>query len=142
MRLLCDLAEFIGPEYFLLYVLVASRSQVECGRYESPPLELVDVQIFVERFRDLLTNDARHELWIGSTNDTGLLVYDHHGIIYAYGPLEDFEPSLVLRGLKPGGFEIPAPHTHHFHGEYDEIVDQLVAQWEWRRTDLQPGDGG
>ena len=56
---------------------------------ESPPLDLVDVQIFVEQFGDLLTNDARHELWIGSTSSAGLLVFDKHGIIYAYGPLDD-----------------------------------------------------
>jgi hypothetical protein len=74
MGVLCDLAGFIGPEYFLLYVLVASRGEAACGRYESPPLELVDVQIFVREFRDLLKNDARHEFWIGSTDDAGLLV--------------------------------------------------------------------
>jgi hypothetical protein len=31
VKLLCDLAEFIGPHYFLLYVLVASRGAAECG---------------------------------------------------------------------------------------------------------------
>ena len=141
MGVLCDLAALIGPEYFLLYVLVASRGQAECGRYESPPLALVDVQMFVEQFCDLLTNDARHEFWIGSTNSAGLLVYDDHGIIYAYGQLDNFEQSLGLRGLKPGSFEIPAPHAHHYHGEYDEMADQLLARWVWRRTELQPGDG-
>jgi hypothetical protein len=142
MGVLCDLAALIGPEYFLLYVLVAPRGQAKRGRYESPPLALVDVQIFVEQFHDFLTNDARHEFWIGSTNNAGLLVYDDHGITYAYGPLDDFERSLDLRGLKPGFFEIPVPHTHHFHGQYDEVADQLLARWEVRRTELQPGDGG
>jgi len=141
MGVLCDLAALIGPEYFLLYVLIASRGQTKCGRYESPPLALVDVRIFVEQFRDLLTNDARQEFWIGSTTKAGLLVYDEHGIIYAYGPLDDFEESLRLRGLTPGSFEIPAPHAHHYHGEYDEMAHQLLARWTWRRTELQPGDG-
>lgn len=142
MGVLRDLATFIGPEFFVLYVLVVSRGRAECGRYESPPLGLVDVRIFIEEFRDMLTNDARHEFWIGSTNDRGMLVYDDHGIIYAYGPLGDFERSLVARGFSAGSFQIPAPHTHHFHGEYDEVVDRLLARWEWRRTELQPGDGG
>lgn len=142
MGVLCDLATFIGPELFLLYVLIVSRGQAECGRYESPPLGLVDVRIFIEEFGDMLTNDARHEFWIGSTNDRGMLVYDDHGIIYAYGPLGDFERSLVARGLSAGSFQIPAPHSHHFHREYDEVVDRLLARWEWRRTELQPGDAG
>ena len=141
MGVLCDLATFIGPELFLLYVLVVSHGQAESGRYESPPLALVDVQIFIEEFRDMLTNDARHEFWIGSTSDRGMLVYDDHGIIYAYGPLGDFERSLVARGLSVGSFQIPAPHAHHFHREYDEVVDRLLARWEWRRAELQPGDG-
>jgi hypothetical protein len=140
--ILYELADLFGPEYFLLYVLVASRGQAECGRYESPPLGLVDVRIFVEEFRDLLTNDARHEFWIGSTNYSGMLVYDDHGIIYAYGPLDDFERSLAARGLSSESFDIPAPHTHYFHGQYDEVVDRLLTRWEWRRTDLHPGDGG
>jgi hypothetical protein len=141
MGVLCDLAAFIGPEFFMLYVLVVSRGQAECGRYASPPLGLVDVQIFIEEFGDMLTNDARHEFWIGSTNDKGMLVYDDHGIIYAYGPLNDFERSLVARGFRPGSFQIPVPHRHHFHGEYDEVADRLFARWEWKRTELRPGDG-
>jgi len=141
MGVLCDLSEFIGPDYFLLYVLVVSRGQQACGRYESPPLGHVDVQIFLEEFRELLTNDARHEMWIGSTDRQGMLVYDAHGIIYAYGPLDDFEQVLIGRGLKSGSFQIPSPHAHHYHEEYDERVDHLVARWEWRHFELQPGDG-
>jgi len=140
MGFLYDLAGFIGPEYFLLYVLIASRGQVERGRYESPPLQLVDVQIFIEEFRDFLANDARHEFWIGSTSNAGMLVYDDHGIIFAYGPLDDFERFLVARGLASGGFEIPAPHTHYFHALYDRCAARLLARWEWRRTALQRQD--
>ena len=135
MRILCDLASVVGPEYSIVYVLVEPLGQAERGRYQSPVLDFVDVEAFVSEFREFLANDARHELWISSIDNAGLLVYDDHGLIYAYGPLDEFERNLLLRGLQPGSFEIPAPHTHHFHHQYAQPFDRLMARWEWRRTD-------
>lgn len=88
----------------------------------------------------MLENDARHEFWIGSTSNQGMLVYDEHGLIYAYGPLADFERSLSAIGLRSGKFSIPAPHAHHYHAEYDEEVRRLLTHWDWRHLGLQPED--
>lgn len=140
--LLGELAEWIGPEYFLLYVLVVQRGEAPAGRYESPPLELVDVRIFLEEFGRLLECDARHQFWIGSTSDRGMVVYDDHGILYAYGPLEDFQRTLLARQFQPGSFSIPAPHTHHYHAELDAEVARLLGRFEWVRTELRPEDEG
>ncbi|MBI3843538.1 MAG: hypothetical protein HY292_02755 [Planctomycetes bacterium] len=82
--LLTELAKYIEPEYYLLYVLVASRGSSLQGRYQSPPLQSVDVRLFLDDFAGLLEHDARHHFWIGSTTTGDLLVYDDHGIIYAY----------------------------------------------------------
>jgi len=142
LDVLCSLARFTGPEYFLLYVLLTPRGSTKSGRYQSPPLKLEGIEGFIEEFRRCLTEDARHQLWIGSTEGRGTLVYEEHGLIYAYGPLEKFERSLIERGLRPGTFEIPSPHSHHFHLAYDADVEELLDRWEWKRTELQPGDSG
>jgi hypothetical protein len=138
--LLLELAEHIGPDYFLLYVLRVGRGGGENGRYQSPPLQLVDVRIFIEEFAEFIENDARHQFWIGSMTNSGLLVYDEHGIIYCYGPIDSFESTLKLAGMRRGEFSIPSPHAHNFHAHYDRAESDLLGRWEWTRSELQPGD--
>ena len=140
MEVICELADAIGPDSFVLYVHTAPRTDAPRGRFESPPLQLVDVRVFVAEYSALLENDARHEFWVGSTANRGMLVYDDHGIIYAYGPLDDFERALSAIGFQPGEFSIPCPHTHNFHAEYDDDVERLLSHWNWRLTELQPKD--
>ncbi|MDX1998444.1 MAG: hypothetical protein SF066_12065 [Thermoanaerobaculia bacterium] len=139
--LLGELAGEFGPEYYLLYVLVAERGQATAGRYQSPWVELAEVRAFLSDYSELLANDARQELWIGSKESGDQLVLDHHGLIFAYGPLDDYVRVLEARGLTAGDFGIPFPHTHHYNAKYDLLVDQLISRWDWHRTDLQPGDG-
>ncbi|MDF1798984.1 MAG: hypothetical protein P1V81_07400 [Planctomycetota bacterium] len=140
LGLMCELAESIGPDYYLLYVHAVERSGSPEGRYESSLMELVDVRIFFAEFEEMLVNDGRHELWIGTDDDSGMLVYDEHGILYAYGPIEDFVRTLAGRGFVEGDFSVPEPHSHHYHAVYDEDVERLIAHWDWHRTDLQPED--
>jgi len=140
LGVMCDLAESIGPEYYLLYVHAVGRSTSPEGRYESSLMELVDVRIFLAEYEEMLECDARHELWIGTDDDSGMLVLDEHGIIFAYGPLDDFARTLEGRGIVEGEFAIPDPHSHHYHAAYDEDVERLLAHWDWHRTDLQPED--
>ena len=87
MRALCE--EWPG-DYFLLYVLLVPRLGTrEPGRYQSPaPLSFERISEFCDRFRAFLQTDGRHHFWIGSCMESGLLVYDHHDVIYAYGDLD------------------------------------------------------
>lgn len=137
---MCVLAEAIGPEYFALYVHAVARSDCAPGRYQSPPLQWVDLKIFVAEYSEMLENDARHQFWIGSTTGRGMLVYDEHGLIFAYGPLDDLRRALLGMGFHEGDFSIPNPHVHHFHAEYDDDVSRLLSHWEWRHTALRPED--
>lgn len=140
LNILREMAEHLGPSMSLLYVLIVPRgSQVE-GRYESPMLDLHGVRTFLDEFGDCLTHDARHELWIGQLQERHMLIYDQHGLLYAYGPLEDFERILRQWGLTPGDIEIPIPHAHHYHSFYDKSVDRILASLSWQRTELQPAD--
>jgi hypothetical protein len=138
LALLATLAEHIGPDHYLLFVHCVARSGHERGRYQSPLRQLVDVRIFLQDFAELLEHDARHSLWIGTPGNQGLLVYEEHGLVYAYGPLAEFERSLEGLGFEQGTFSIPSPHAHHFHGGLDDEVERLLGTWE--RFDLQPED--
>jgi hypothetical protein len=142
LDVLCGLAEAIGPECAVLYVHVVARAGAPRGRFQSPPLQLVDVRAFVSEYSALLENDARQEFWIGSPEDRGVLVYDRHGLIYAYGPLDEFERLLSAMGFLPGEFSLDFPHCHHYHAEYDADADRLLSHWHWRQTELHPEDEG
>ena len=82
-----------GP-FQLLYVLRTSRTGAELGRYESPELTLDTVQDFVRQFGRFLWEDSRHDLWVRSHDDDATIVLDRHNLIYADGPLNDFETVL------------------------------------------------
>ena len=84
--------------------------------------------------------DGRHHLWIGSTAGDGLLIYDHHDWIWAYGDLAAYTEFLEREGFREGEIELPAPHAHSYHVQFDAAEDEIVAYWEWSYFPLQPGD--
>jgi len=130
-----------GP-FGLLYVLVVLRGPHEAARYQSPaPLNSAQLDDFLAEFGDLLENDARHHFWISSIDNSGLLVYDNHNVVYAYGPLDAFEKILLSNGLaRSENVTFPSPHVHSYNPEYDERVGQLLQHWSWIRFPLQDSD--
>lgn len=138
---LLRLARTWPGEFGLLYVLLVSRTDREPGRYQAPrPLDFAELEAFLAEFGPFLSTDGRHHLWIASTRTDGLLVYDQHDVIYAYGPLDDYVGILRDAGLREGPVRFPAPHTHHYHAENDAAEAALLSRWEWIRTPLRPGD--
>lgn len=140
----CDLmtamASCLGHEFYLLYVLVVARGPELPGRYQSPLLQLADVRILLEEHSALFEQDGRHHVWIRAADGAGMLVYDRHDIVYAYGPLPTFEELLQRRGFATGEFTLATPHAHHYHPQFDAAVAALLDRWEWHRTDLRPED--
>ena len=57
--------------------------------------------------------------------DHGLLVYDQHNVIFAYGPLDDFKLILESRGFHEAEFWFPAPHAHSYLPENDDEEERL-----------------
>ena len=74
------------------------------------------------------------------THISGLVVYDHHDILYAYGPLDDFRSVLASRGIREGEVSIPSPHSHWYHAAFAAEQDAVLAHWDWRYCELQPRD--
>lgn len=141
LRLQHALAAAMGGPYFMVYVHLVSHGP-QTGRYEYGELDAGGLAEFLNRFSSTVESDARHELWVGNTRNDGMVVYDHHGILYAYGPLGKFEAIAREHGLEEGDFEPPFPHAHHYYTELDSEVENILSYCNWRRTDLRPEDDG
>jgi hypothetical protein len=136
------LARCLPEPFSVLYVLVVSRrGEHATGRYQSPgSLSTTELGDFLTRFATYFEQDGRHHLWLHCFTNGSTLVYDRHDIIYAYGPVEPFEGALRGEGLVAGEVEIPTPHQHAYHPEFDETEGDILRHWEWRCSPLQPAD--
>ena len=128
-----------GP-FQLLYVLHTTRTGAELGRYESPELTLGTVRGFLRQFGRFLCEDSRHDLWIRSHDDDATIVLDRHNLIYAYGPLSDFEAVLQARGVRQGEPVVPDPHVHHYHQAWNGAEGEVVRHFDWHISPLRPAD--
>ena len=142
VELLLTLANLWQDWCRILYVLLVPRlCKRDPGRYEAPDcLSMEEVERFCRRFKHYLEGDARHHLWISSANDAGLLVYDRHQWIYAYGDLASYLDVLKELGYVEGSTKLPSPHTHHYNAAFDAEEDELIAYWDWIKKPLQPED--
>jgi hypothetical protein len=134
------LAQCAEPPYKLLYVLHTTRTGATLGRYESPWLELPELQDFFKRFGDFLAQDSRHDLWLLGAGTKGTIVWDRHDLVYAYGPLERYITLLEAGGFREGWPSWPVPHVHHYHEEWDDAERLMLKYFEWIRTDLRRED--
>jgi hypothetical protein len=91
-------------------------------------------------FRDFFEGDGRHHVWVGSGQNDGLLVYDQHNVIFAYGPLKQYKSILLSHGFRESKFWFPAPHTHSFVPRYDDEEERLMTEHQWKHFPLQEGD--
>lgn len=131
----------IEPPFYLLYVLHTPRSEVEPGRYQSPLLEAAQLFDILDRYGGYFQSDGRHHLWVFSPEQEATVVWDNHNMIFAYGPLKDFERAFREMGFQPG----PRPsmdfeHLHFYRSEFDEMADQLLDELDWEWSELRDGD--
>lgn len=142
VALLSELSNTIREPYGILYVLLVPRSAKVPGRYQSAaPLSRDELGAFLHRFRDFLERDARHNIWVAESGGPSLLVYDRHNVIYAYGPLEDYKRTLLLKGFKQvSEIVFPAPHSHHYNAEHDPDETALLDYLLWKFFPLKEAD--
>gem|GEM_PF-602993 len=139
--LLLKLVDELEPPYFLLYVLVVSRLNNQLGRYQSPALDSKqELQDFLIEFKEYLETDGRHQLWIGTTSNSGQLVYDKHNLLFAYGPIEKYRFVLDQLGFKEQAFSIDFPHYHNYHEENDKFEEAILDFYNWKFFPLQDND--
>jgi hypothetical protein len=136
-----SLSSLLAPAFFILLVLHLSRRGNAEARYQSPPVERETLNDFLTEFQLFLTSDARHDFWIHAPEEQATIVLDQHNIIYAYGPMDDFQESLLRQGFHNGPVRIPTPHVHHYHAEFDEEETRIVKHFPWKQSPLRPDDG-
>lgn len=135
-----DLVKFLRPPFIVLYVLQVGNEEIVPGRYElDQSFSYEELTRFFRRFRDFFENDGRHHIWVRSDASDATLVYDQHNVIYAYGPLDEFEKVCMRNGLSQGNVEIPFPHVHAFQARFDDELVALLSEWTWIRSDLVEG---
>ncbi|WP_207534871.1 hypothetical protein [Desertivirga arenae] len=141
IALLLKLGENLQPPYFILYVLLIPRQGNEKGRYQSEIIEdIIDLGLFLHKFKDFLETDGRHHIWIGTVDNSGLLIYDQHNVIYSYGQLNNQLATLRKEGFQEQAFSFPVPHAHHYYSENDSYEDELLGYWEWEIFPLTDQD--
>jgi len=127
--------------FYVLYVLLVSHSGAELGRYQSQLIEsFEDLQVFFYTYETFLESDGRHHIWIGSPSNDGLLIYDQHNVIFAYGDLSLYEQALTSRSFTRGEFWFPSPHSHSYPPTNVQQEEELLRHFPWQRSALQEGD--
>jgi len=136
------LMEEIPEPFGTLYVLILTRRDGhEAGRYQCPsPRSREETVAFLREYQEYFERDGRHHLWITSVSLPATIVYDHHNVIYAYGPTNAIQGVVQSRGLTRGLFRFPDPHSHNYNAEYDATEDRLLAHWNWRWSPLHAQD--
>jgi hypothetical protein len=138
--LLSCLLDELSPPFLLLWILVVPRTDAEPGRYQSPPVDAAEAKQLLERYADFIEDDGRFHLWFHSRESAATIVFDRHGLIYAYGPLDAFRRVFESAGLREGIEAVPEPHAHHYYDVYDDAETALAAEYEWTISELQPVD--
>jgi hypothetical protein len=138
--LLRELTLALVEPFLLLYVLVAPRGRSEPGRYQSGVLSRGELDALFGQFAPFWDNDGRHNVWVRSSDD-GMLVYDRHNLIYAYGPLPRFEASLRGLGFATApSVSLDFAHKHSYHQEFDDLERELASRFGDRTSELREGD--
>ena len=142
--LLIALMEAMREPLFVLYVLNTPVSAgYEVGRYQSEPVSREEAGVFLALHERFLESDAWHSCWIAHPGDGPLeqVVYEHDNLLYAYGPVDEFETILRRQGYVPGKIRYPDPHCHRYHPQLNCMADEMMAYWRWIRFPLQAADG-
>ena len=132
----------LDEPFDVLYVLVVSRGEGNAGRYQSKSaFSAIKLRAFLDSYSDFFEQDGRQNLWIRSASSHGLLVYDRHNVIYAYGPLKQFVDVLEYAGLAEStDVYMRGAHIHCYHEEFDSDAKRILTEESWDVSPLRPGD--
>jgi hypothetical protein len=139
VSLLLEIAESWAGPFGVLYVLVVPRrDQHRPGRYQIPePCVFSELGTFAKTFKDYFERDGRHHLWIMDLPSRSQLVYDRHGIVYAYGDVKRYCQFLDEKGFARQKIDVPCPHGHHYNAAMDHFEDEIMRYWQWKWSPLR-----
>ena len=139
--ILINLVDCLNPPFYVLYVLIVSRLGNKIGRYQSSLFESKEELFsFLNEYKLYLETDARHHLWIGAIDNSGLLVYDQHNVVYAYGNIDEYKNILNENNYIMKSFDFPTPHSHYYHPENDIYEERILSALDWQYFPLEETD--
>jgi hypothetical protein len=137
--LLIKLLPFINGTWYMLYTLLITHHGNKPGRYQSVEFEnRIDISTFINKYKQYFDEDGRHNIWVGSTTTSDLIVLDNHNIFHYYGDVDGVD--RLLSEYKVAEIVIPNPHSHHYNGNLSDKENELLSEFEWKYFPLQPGD--
>ncbi len=140
-RILRTLSQSLKEPFFLLYVLVVFRGGGKQGGYQSEELSQDALDALFARYSEFWDSDGRHSVWLRSEADRATLVYDRHNLIYAYGPLEQFEMILeALEYARTPEVSLSFEHQHCYYAEFDAFDQELTTKFAGARSELHSRD--
>ena len=144
VQLIEALLESMSEPFWLLYVLVVGRGEGQPGRYQaSEPLTREQLKLFLNRFRNFLEHDGRHNIWVKSESGPALLILDRHELVYAYDLEDGWSDALRRMGwveIGRDGITLPDPHVHHYHAIFDDEARDILAAMQWNWSPLREQD--
>lgn len=141
VNLILDLCRSLNGPFGILFVLLTSRIGNEPARYQSPePIGFDELELFLKTFQEFIEQDGRHAVWVSSLSGEGQFIFDQHNFIYAYGNLDRITSQLSAAGYVEGGIQIPVPHSHNYHAQFDDAEDHALRYWQWLKSPLGPDD--
>ena len=106
------------------------------GRYQSDWLEnFEELDALLIKNWDFFEQDGRHNIWIADSQAPRQIIYDQHEIIYIYGAENTLDLTLLERGFSDEAPEIPFPHTHFYHPQFDDAFEALMKDHVWGYAD-------
>ena len=123
--------------FAVVYELETSRDPIfPVGRYQSDWFEDFDeLDALLIKNWDFFEQDGRHNIWIADSQAPRQIIYDQHEVIYIYGAENNLGLTLLERGFSDEAPDIPFPHRHFYHPQFDDAFEALMTDNEWRYID-------
>lgn len=134
------LVNCLKAPFFLLYVLHTSRGEGEIGRYQSPELSADQLEQFLAKYKSLLAQDSRFDIWVYSPQEEATIVWDRHNMLFAYGVVDVVERELIKMEFERGSISMDFDHIHCYRSACDNMARQLLGEFQWRFSPLRPQD--
>ena len=115
----------------MLFNQVLPRDPGRAGKYTSDLSTKAEATEVLERFRDLIERDARHEFWLSWPDEGDQAVLDNHNRLFLYGRQDVWRHQCEQFRVVEGPVILADPHAHFYHAEYDEDVAELLERYAW-----------
>lgn len=141
LDLLLSVGATFAPPLRFRYVLLVALDRWKEGRYTHRQLlSLQSLSELLLPYADFLEQDARHHIIVETESGSDGIIYDQHNFLYVYGDGDSLANKELISRFKEGHAEMPSPHSHHYHEEFDRGLLDLLGADVWDYSELTEED--